>query len=56
MRYETENEEYNMKQTLQQSNQQQAWDMGLRKNGMTTGIPVNPVTHEYASNYRGQQF
>ena len=45
-----------MRQSMLLSYQQQLWDMGLRKNGMTTGIPVNPINHEYANNYRGQQF
>jgi hypothetical protein len=50
------NSEEAQRQSLMQNYQQQLWDMGLRKNGMTTGIPVNPINHEYASNFRGQQF
>lgn len=43
-----------MRQSMQANYQQQLWEMRLRKNGTTTGIPVNPINHEYAPNYRGQ--
>ena len=29
---------------------------GQKKNGMTTGIPVNPINHQYDDNYNGNQF
>ncbi len=54
--WECVNAEEAMRQGMQASCQQQLWEMGLRKNGTTTGIPVNPINHEYASSYRGQQF
>lgn len=52
--YDSTNIGHDLKQATFQSYQQQLLDMGLKKNGMTTGIPVNPVTHEYSNNYRGQ--
>jgi hypothetical protein len=53
---QTNHSEEAMRQSTQLSYQQQLWDLGLRKNGMTAGIPVNPINHEYATNFRGQQF
>lgn len=29
------------------ANYQSLYDLGIKKTGMTTGIPVNPINHEY---------
>jgi hypothetical protein len=30
--------------------------MGLKKSGMTNGIPVNPVNNQYLNTYNAQEF
>ena len=30
--------------------------LGQKRNGLTTGIPVNPINHSYDMNYNGEQF
>lgn len=34
-----------MRKSMQLSYQQYLYDLGLKKNGMTPGIPVNPISH-----------
>jgi len=33
----------------------QLFDIGAKKNGMTSGQPINPINHEYMNSYGGKQ-
>ena len=44
------------KSTLQHSKSTYLLSVGQKRNGMTTGIPVNPINHQYDLNYNGDQF
>ena len=40
---------------MQQETNLQLFDLGVKKNGMTSGIPINPVNHQYQNTYGGKQ-
>jgi hypothetical protein len=49
-----------MKQIIKIISNQSLYDLGIKKTGMTTGIPVNPINHQYyeltcAKNYQNQE-
>lgn len=48
-------EETMAKSTLMHSRSTALLATGQKKNGMTSGIPVNPINHQYDDNYNGQQ-
>jgi len=41
---------------MYQNYRHQLFDMGIKKNGLTNGIPVNPINHQYINTYNGQKF
>lgn len=32
------------------------FDLGEKKNGMSSGIPVNPINHQYQNTYGGRKY
>jgi hypothetical protein len=40
---------------MQQMTNLHLFDVGAKKNGMTSGLPVNPINHEYMNSYGGKQ-
>ena len=43
------------KKELQQITNLHLFDVGLKRNGMTSGIPVNPINHRYQDTYGGKE-
>jgi hypothetical protein len=53
---DTKNYENESRKAFQQSVSLQLFDLGLKRNGMTSGLPVNPINHQYMDSYGGKQF
>lgn len=47
--------EVEKKKELQHVTNLYLFDVGAKKNGMTGGLPVNPINHEFMNSYGGKQ-
>lgn len=48
-------EEMEKRRQMMQVNTLHLFDVGLKRNGMTSGIPVNPINHQYQNTYGGKE-
>jgi hypothetical protein len=52
---EARQEEAERRREWHQASTLQLFDVGAKRNGMTSGIPVNPINHHYQDSYGGKQ-
>lgn len=53
--YNVRDMELEKRREMQHATNQYLFDLGAKKNGMTSGLPVNPINHEYMNSYGGKQ-